>query len=55
MVPLLLFSIGAMAEAAGQTVLTAEVVDRPVGRHDVTRTVRGDGVTSVLAGLLGDR
>jgi uracil-xanthine permease len=53
MVPLLLFSIGAMAEAAGQTVLTAEAVDRPVGRHDVTRTVRGDGVTSVLAGLLG--
>ncbi|WP_226358058.1 solute carrier family 23 protein [Pseudonocardia sp. ICBG601] len=53
MVPLLLFSIGAMAEAAGQTMLTAEAVDRPVGRHDVTRTVRGDGVTSVLAGLLG--
>jgi len=51
--PLVLFSVGAMAEAAGQTVLTVEAVDRAPQRRDVTRTIRGDGVTSLLAGLFG--
>jgi xanthine/uracil permease len=43
-----------MAEAAGQTVLNAEIVgkDLVLGR-DVSRTIRGDALTSLLGGLFG--
>ncbi|MFC9440110.1 uracil-xanthine permease family protein [Nocardia sp. NPDC057030] len=53
-IPLLVFSIGSMAEATGQTVLNAKIVgkriDTPV---TVGRTIRGDAVTSLLSGLFG--
>ena len=57
-IPLLLFGVGAMAEAAGQTVLNAEAVGRPLERPEdrrryVARTIRGDAVTSLVSGLLG--
>jgi xanthine/uracil permease len=53
-VPLLLFSVGAMAEATAQTVLNAEAVGAPDDRgRRVTGTIRGDALTSMLAGLFG--
>lgn len=53
-VPLLVFSIGSMAEATGQTVLNAKVVDKPIDTAPtVGRTIRGDAVTSLLSGLFG--
>lgn len=52
--PMLIFAIGAMAEATGQTVLNAEAVGKRLDfRRDVGGTIRGDVVTSILAGLLG--
>lgn len=53
-VPMLIFAIGAMAEATGQTVLNTEAVGKPLDfRRDVGGTLRGDVVTSLLAGLVG--
>ncbi|MFI6868448.1 uracil-xanthine permease family protein [Nocardia sp. NPDC050406] len=53
-IPLFVFSIGSMAEAAGQTVLNAKVVDKPIDTAaTVGRTIRGDAVTSLLSGALG--
>ncbi|QIS15127.1 uracil-xanthine permease family protein [Nocardia arthritidis] len=53
-VPLLVFGIGSMAEAAGQTVLNAKIVGRELDTpHTVGRTIRGDAVTSLLSGLFG--
>lgn len=53
-IPLLVFSIGSMAEAAGQTALNAKVVDKEIDTAaTVGRTIRGDAVTSLLSGLLG--
>ncbi|MEV0077996.1 solute carrier family 23 protein [Nocardia neocaledoniensis] len=53
-VPLLVFSIGSMAEATGQTVLNAKVVDKPIDTAPtVGCTIRGDAVTSLLSGLFG--
>ncbi|MDT7624970.1 MAG: hypothetical protein QOF99_5871 [Pseudonocardiales bacterium] len=52
--PLLLYGIGAMAEATGQTVLNGEAIGvRLDRRRAVPRTIRGDAVTSLLSGLLG--
>ncbi|MFI9509498.1 uracil-xanthine permease family protein [Nocardia sp. NPDC052566] len=53
-VPLLVFGIGSMAEAAGQTVLNARVVGKEIDAPvTVGRTIRGDAVTSLLSGLFG--
>jgi len=53
-VPLLLYAVGAMAEATGQTVLNADAIGRPLDRRrDVPRTIRGDAVTSLLSGVFG--
>ncbi|MET9485874.1 solute carrier family 23 protein [Nocardia sp. NPDC006630] len=53
-VPLLVFGIGSMAEAAGQTTLNAEVVGTKIDTAaTVGRTIRGDAVTSLLSGALG--
>lgn len=53
-IPLLVFSIGSMAEAAGQTALNAKVVDKEIDTATtVGRTIRGDAVTSLLSGVLG--
>lgn len=52
--PLLLFGIGAMAEATGQTVLNAEAVGKPIDlKRDVGGTIRGDAITTLISGLLG--
>lgn len=53
-IPLLVFSIGSMAEATGQTVLNAKIVDKQIDTPvTVGRTIRGDAVTSLLSGLFG--
>lgn len=53
-VPMLIFAIGAMAEAAGQTVLNTEAVGKRLDfRRDVGGTIRGDVLTSLLSGALG--
>ncbi|GGK32939.1 uracil-xanthine permease family protein [Nocardia camponoti] len=53
-VPLLVFSIGSMAEATGQTVLNAKVVGAQIDTAPtVGRTIRGDAVTSLLSGIFG--
>ncbi|WP_433658434.1 uracil-xanthine permease family protein [Nocardia sp. CA-128927] len=53
-IPLLVFSIGSMAEATGQTVLNAKIVDKEIDTPStVGRTIRGDAVTSLLSGLFG--
>ncbi|GAB2685927.1 uracil-xanthine permease family protein [Saccharopolyspora gloriosae] len=53
-VPMLLFAIGAMAEATGQTVLNAEAVGTPVDRkRHIGGTIRGDAVASLLSGVFG--
>lgn len=53
-IPLLVFSIGSMAEATGQVVLNADVVGKDIDAgRTVGRTIRGDAITSVLAGVFG--
>ncbi|GAA5063537.1 uracil-xanthine permease family protein [Nocardia callitridis] len=53
-VPLLVFGVGSMAEAAGQTVLNAKTVGKEIDAPStVGRTIRGDAVTSLLSGLFG--
>ncbi|KGJ02466.1 uracil-xanthine permease (plasmid) [Paracoccus versutus] len=52
--PLVIFSIISMAEATGQTIATAEIVDRKGDAHAIVpRTIRGDAVASILGGLFG--
>lgn len=53
-IPLMIFSIASMAEATGQTVVNAEIVGKKIDvRRCASRTIRGDGLTSLLGGLLG--
>ncbi|MEB3421071.1 uracil-xanthine permease family protein [Salipiger marinus] len=52
--PLIIVSIISMAEATGQTIATAEIVDRKGDAHAIVpRTIRGDAVASVLGGMFG--
>lgn len=52
--PLIVFSIISMAEATGQTIATAEIVDRKGDAHAIVpRTIRGDAVASVVGGMFG--
>lgn len=52
--PLIIFSIISMAEATGQTIATAEIVDRKGDAHAIVpRTIRGDAVASIVGGLFG--
>ncbi|RJE82071.1 uracil-xanthine permease family protein [Paracoccus onubensis] len=52
--PLIVFSIISMAEATGQTIATAEIVDRKGDAHAIVpRTIRGDAVASVVGGIFG--
>ncbi len=52
--PLLIFCIISMTEATGQTVAIAEVVGKKISPEvDVPKTIRGDGIASVLGGILG--
>lgn len=53
-VPLLVFSVGSMAEATGQTMLNADIVGKKIDRaRTIAGTVRGDALTSLLAGPFG--
>lgn len=53
-VPLLVFSIGSMAEATGQTMLNADIVGKKINRsRTIAATVRGDALTSLLAAPFG--
>ncbi|MDL2313681.1 uracil-xanthine permease family protein [Desulfovibrio sp. OttesenSCG-928-C14] len=52
--PLLIFCIISMTEATGQTVAIADVVGKKIEPAiDVPKTIRGDGLASVLGGILG--
>ncbi len=52
--PLLIFCIISMTEATGQTIAIADVVGRQIDPAvDVPKTIRGDGLASVLGGILG--
>jgi uracil-xanthine permease len=53
-IPLMIFSIASMAEATGQTVVNAEIVGKQIDvRRSASRTIRGDGLTSLVGGLFG--
>jgi xanthine/uracil permease len=53
-IPLMIFTVASMAEATGQTVVNAEIVGKQIDvRRAATRTIRGDGLTSLLGGLFG--
>ncbi len=53
-IPLMIFSIASMAEATGQTVVNAEIVGKHIDvRRAATRTIRADGLTSLVGGLFG--
>lgn len=52
--PLIIFSIISMAEATGQTIATAEIVDRKGDAHAIVpRTIRGDAVALIVGGMFG--
>ena len=52
--PLLIFCIISMTEATGQTVAIAEICGKEIDPMvDVPKTIRGDGLASVLGGILG--
>lgn len=53
-VPLIVFSIGSMAEATGQTMLNADIVGKKIDRgRTISATVRGDALTSLFAAPFG--
>ncbi|WP_183724032.1 MULTISPECIES: uracil-xanthine permease family protein [Paraburkholderia] len=53
-VPLLVFSVVSMAEAAAQTVAVSEACGKPIDfRRDVSRTIRADALTSLLGACFG--
>lgn len=53
-IPLLIFSLASMAEAAGQTVLNAEIVGKEIEPdRAVPRTIRADALISLVGGLFG--
>jgi hypothetical protein len=53
-IPLMIFSIASMAEATGQTVVNAEIVGKEIDiKRSASRTIRGDGLTSLVGGLFG--
>ncbi|WP_414119598.1 uracil-xanthine permease family protein [Corynebacterium nuruki] len=53
-VPLIVFSIGSMAEATGQTTLNADIVGKKIDKGaTLAATVRGDALTSLIAAPFG--
>jgi xanthine/uracil permease len=53
-IPMVLFAIGAMADATGQTVVNAEAIGKRIDyRRDVGGTIRGDLVTTAISGFFG--
>jgi len=52
--PLLIYAVISMAEATGQTIATAEIVNSPQSvRKIIPRTIRADALMSLLGGLFG--
>lgn len=52
--PLIIFSIISMAEATGQTIATADIVDRKGDAHAIVpRTIRGDAIASIFGAMFG--
>lgn len=52
--PLLIYAVISMAEATGQTIATAEIVNSTQNvREAIPRTIRGDAVMSLLGGIFG--
>ncbi len=52
--PLLIFCIISMTEATGQTIAIADVVGKEIDPAiDVPRTIRADGLASILGGIFG--
>jgi uracil-xanthine permease len=53
-IPLIVFSVISMAEATGQTIAIADVVGKDIDpATDVPKTIRGDGLASLVGGCLG--
>lgn len=52
--PLLIYAVISMAEATGQTIATAEIVNSTQDvRQAIPRTIRGDALMSLLGGIFG--
>ncbi|WP_303048328.1 solute carrier family 23 protein, partial [Salmonella enterica] len=52
--PLLIYAVISMAEATGQTIATAEIVNSTQNvQRAIPRTIRGDAVMSLLGGIFG--
>lgn len=52
--PLLIYAVISMAEATGQTIATAEIVNSTQNvREAILRTIRGDAIMSLLGGIFG--
>lgn len=52
--PLLIYAVISMAEATGQTIATAEIVNSMQNvQQAIPRTIRGDAVMSLLGGIFG--
>ena len=52
--PLLIYAVISMAEATGQTIATADIVNSTQNvREAIPRTIRGDAVMSLLGGIFG--
>lgn len=53
-IPMIIWSLGSMAEGTGQTVVNAEIVGKDLKKkRDVPRVLRADGLTSLFGGVFG--
>lgn len=53
-VPMLLWSLGSMAEATGQTVVNSELVGKElIKEKDIPKVLRADGIISLFGGFFG--
>jgi uracil-xanthine permease len=53
-IPLIVFSVISMAEATGQTIAIADVVGKDISpEREVPKTIRGDGLASLIGACLG--
>jgi uracil-xanthine permease len=53
-IPLIVFSVISMAEATGQTIAIGDVVGKEIDpQRDVSATIRGDALASLVGGCLG--
>lgn len=53
-IPMLLWALASMAEATGQTIINAEIVEKDVDpSREVPRLIRADGIMTLFGGLFG--